>query len=267
MPGRLDGRIALITGAARGQGAAEAALFMSEGATVYLADIDEPAGARIAANVGGTFLYLDVTSPEDWARAAARIGEAEGRLDVLVSNAGGAPARVGRVDTVDVTEFRRLFEINVLAAVQGLQAFLPLLERGRAASVINVCSIDGLAGVAEMAAYVTSRFALTGFTRTAAIDLGPLGIRVNSLHPGVIDTPAVQAIAPDRMTRVRRTVGRQPIPRMGRVDEVASLALFLASEESSYCTGGQFIVDGGHLAGPYREPPVPAEGPMAGASR
>lgn len=259
MPGRLDGRIALITGAAGGQGAAEAALFVSEGATVYLADIDDAAGVRTAADVGGTFLHLDVTSAEGWAAAAERIGEAEGRLDVLVNNAGSAPAAVGRCDTLDVSEYRRLFEVNVLGAVQGLQALLPLLEHGRGASVINVSSIDGLVGVAAMGAYTTSRFAMTGFTRTAAIDLGPLGIRVNSLHPGVIETPAVLTIAPDRLARVQRTVGRQPIPRMGRAGEVASLALFLASEESSYCTGGQFTVDGGHLAGPYREPTVPAD--------
>lgn len=261
MPDRLDGRIALITGAAGGQGAAEATLFAAEGATVFLADIDDEAGERAAADVGARYLHLDVTSPRDWAAAAEHVDAAVGRLDVLVNNAGLAPAAVGRFDTVPVDEYQRLFEVNVYGALHGMRAMLPLLERGHAPSVINVSSIDGLVGVAGMSAYTASRFALTGLSRSVALDLGPLGIRVNSLHPGVIETPAVLGIRPERLARVERMVGRQPIPRMGKADEVAAMALFLASEESSYCTGAQFTVDGGHLAGPHREPVVPAEVP------
>ena len=255
MTGRLEGKVALITGAARGQGAAESALFAAEGARVVVTDILDDVGERTAKEVDGEYLHLDVTSRDDWAAAAQAVRELFGRLDVLVNNAG-IGSRPGRFDELDPVEHLRLFDVNVHGPFYGMRAMLPLLERGHGASVINVSSIDGLAGVAGMASYAASKHALTGLTRSVAIELGPLGIRVNSIHPGVIETPLVQSVGEARLARLGRTVDRQPLTRMGRSDEVAAMALFLASDEASYCTGGQFTVDGGHLAGPYREPPA-----------
>ncbi|MFD3582417.1 SDR family NAD(P)-dependent oxidoreductase [Streptomyces sp. NPDC058683] len=256
MTGRLQGKVALITGSARGQGACEAALFAREGAEVVVSDVLDECGEATARSVAGSYLHLDVTSVADWSAAADTVRERFGRLDVLVNNAGIAPARLGRVDELDIEDHLRLFDVNVHGAFYGIRALLPLLRKGRGASVVNVSSIDGLTGIGSMASYVASKHALTGLTRSMAIDLGPLGIRVNSLHPGVIDTPLVRSIGEARAARLARTVGRQPLARMGRSEEVAAMALFLASDEASYCTGSQFTADGGHLAGPYRELPV-----------
>ena len=133
---------------------------------------------------------------------------------------------------------------------------LPLLEQGHGASVVNISSIDGLAGVAYLASYVATKHAVLGLSRAAALDLGPLGIRVNTIHPGVIETPNVLSRGEAKLARLQRTIDRQPLRRIGQPEEVANMALFLASDEASYCTGSAFTVDGGHLAGPYPEPPV-----------
>ena len=255
MAGRLLDRIALITGAARGMGAAMAELFAAEGARVLVTDVLDDLGKETARDVGGDYLHLDVTSPDEWARAAETVRESFGRLDVLVNNAG-IGTRPGRFDELDPAEHLRLFDVNVHGPYHGLRALLPLLESGDGASVVNISSIDGLAGVAGMASYAASKHALTGFTRSVALELGPLGIRVNSIHPGVIETPLVRSVGEARLARLGRTVGRQPLQRMGTAAEIARMALFLASDDSAYCTGAQFTVDGGHLAGPWREPPA-----------
>lgn len=255
MAGRLDGRIALVTGAARGMGAATAALFAAEGALVLLTDVLDELGTQTARRVGGDYLHLDVTSESDWARAADTVRESSGQLDVLVNNAGIA-SRPERFDRLDYAEHLRLFDVNVHGPFLGIRAMLPLLEHGNGASVINVSSIDGMAGVRGLASYVASKHALTGLTRSIALEVGERGVRVNSIHPGIIETPLVQSVGAARHARLERTVGRQPLARMGRPAEVAAMALFLASDESAYCTGSQFTVDGGHLAGPWREAPV-----------
>ncbi|ALJ18897.1 SDR family NAD(P)-dependent oxidoreductase [Microbacterium sp. No. 7] len=263
MTGRLDGRIAVITGAASGQGAAEARLFAAEGAVVVLTDVDDARGAELARSIGGRAVYrhLDVTRVDEWADAAEHVSRDFGRLDVLVNNAGIGSPVAGRFDALPIEDHLRLFDVNVHGAYYGMRAMLPLLEEsgresGGGASIVNISSIDGLAGIAGVASYAAAKTALTGLTRSIAPELGPLGIRVNSIHPGVIRTPIVDASFADaaRGARLRGTISRQAIARMGEPDEVAALALFLASAESSYCTGAQFTVDGGHLAGPYRDP-------------
>jgi 3alpha(or 20beta)-hydroxysteroid dehydrogenase len=135
----------------------------------------------------------------------------------------------------------------------GMRAVVAAMRDAGGGSIVNIASIDGLVGVAGMASYTASKFAVTGLTRTGALELGRFGIRVNSIHPGVIASPMVDHAPPDVRERLDRLMAQQPIPRMGTPAEVASLALFLASDESSYCTGAQFVIDGGHLAGPYRE--------------
>ncbi|PPJ25755.1 3-alpha-hydroxysteroid dehydrogenase [Nocardia nova] len=253
--GRLAGKIVLITGSARGQGEAEARLFAAEGATVVVTDIDHEDGAAVAKSLPGGAVYrpLDVTDREQWDDLAHYIDETFGVLDVLVNNAGIAPA-TGRFDLLPVENHHRLFDVHVHGVFYGMRSMVALLERSRAASIINISSIDGLVGIGGLTSYTASKFAVTGMTRSAAIDLGPLGIRVNSIHPGVIDSPMVRHIQGKGRERLDNTVRRQPFPRPGEPSEIAYLALFLASDESSYCTGGQFTADGGHLAGPYRDP-------------
>ncbi len=254
MSDRLAGKVALVTGAASGQGAAEARLFVAEGARVAVADIDDTGAARVAAEIGDAAIaiHLDVTDAAQWAAAVETSVAAFGALDVLVNNAGvGFTPR--RLELEDPDEHRRAIDVNLNGVYLGMRAVTPVMTAQRAGSIVNISSIDGLVGVAGMTSYAASKFAVTGMTRTTALELGPRGIRVNSIHPGVIETPMVAAAPEEVKVKLKVLMDRQPIPRMGTPEEVAYLALFLASDESSYCTGGQFVIDGGHLAGPYRD--------------
>jgi 3alpha(or 20beta)-hydroxysteroid dehydrogenase len=254
VPGRLEAKVALITGAASGQGAAEARLFAAEGATVVVADLDEPGGRAVATELGesGVFVPLDVADAAQWTAAVEQSVAAFGGIDVLVNNAGvGFPPR--RLEDERPEEHDRVMATNLRGVYLGMRAVLPAMTARGAGSIVNISSIDGLVGVAGMTSYAASKFAVTGMTRTAALELGRRGIRVNSIHPGVIETPLVRTAPAETLARLQTVLDRQPIPRMGRPEEVAYLALYLASDESSYCTGAQFVVDGGHLAGPYRE--------------
>ena len=251
---RLVGKVALVTGAASGQGAAEARLFAAEGARVAVADIDDAGAARVAAEIGdrAIAIHLDVTDEAQWSAAVDDIVATCGALHVLVNNAGvGFTPR--RLELEDPGEHRRTIDVNLNGVYLGMRAVTPVMTAQRAGSVVNISSIDGLVGVAGMTSYAASKFAVTGMTRTAALELGPRGIRVNSIHPGVIETPMVAAAPAETKARLKVVLDRQAIPRMGTPEEVAYLALYLASDESSYCTGAQFVIDGGHLAGPYRD--------------
>jgi 3alpha(or 20beta)-hydroxysteroid dehydrogenase len=253
-PGRLQDKVALITGAARGQGEAEARRFVREGAHVVVTDVLDAEGERLAAELGpaALHLHLDVTQPDDWARAIEAVRLEHGHLDVLVNNAGiGIPPHP-LLDTSDA-DHQRTLDVNLQGVWLGMRACAPLMMESGGGSIVNISSIDGLIGIARMGSYVASKFAVTGITKTAAIEWGPHGIRVNSVHPGVIASPMVDHAPDDVRERLDRMMARQPIARMGRPDEVASLVLFLASDESSYCTGAEFVIDGGHLAGPWRE--------------
>ena len=254
MAERLAGKVALVTGAASGQGAAEARLFAEEGARVAVTDVDEAGATATAAGIGDAAIArrLDVTHEEEWSAAVELTVESFGRLDILVNNAGvGFLPR--RIELEDPDDHRRVIDVNLHGVYLGMRAVTPVMTRQRAGAIVNISSIDGLVGVAGMTSYAASKFAVTGMTRTAALELGPRGIRVNSIHPGVIRTPLVDTAPPEILARLQSVLDRQPIPRMGTPEEVAYLALYLASDESSYCTGAQFVIDGGHLAGPYRE--------------
>lgn len=255
--GRLEGKIALVTGGARGQGAAEARLFAEEGASVVVADVNTKDGQELADSLPGNsrFLKLDVTKLDEWEQVASRIDEHYGRLDILVNNAGIVP-EAGRFDQVSLESHHRLYDVHVHGVFYGMRAMLPLLQKSEAGSIINISSIDGLVGIGGLTSYTSTKFAVTGMTRSAAIDLGPLGIRVNSIHPGVIASPMLDDIQGQRRKRLEGTLSRQPFQRAGRPEEVASLAVYLASDESLFCTGAQFTIDGGHNAGAYRDPLV-----------
>jgi 3alpha(or 20beta)-hydroxysteroid dehydrogenase len=251
---RLLGKVALISGGARGQGEAEARLFAREGAYVVLSDVLDREGERLAGELGplARYVHLDVSSSEDWSRATDAIRSEHGRLDVLVNNAGiGIPPQSLLETTVE--DHQRTMDVNLHGVWLGMRACAPLMIACGGGSIVNISSIDGLAGVARMGSYVASKFAVTGMTKTAALEWGRHGIRVNSVHPGVIASPMVDQAPPAVRERLDAMMARQPITRMGRPEEVAFLVLFLASDESSYCTGAEFVIDGGHLAGPWRE--------------
>jgi 3alpha(or 20beta)-hydroxysteroid dehydrogenase len=253
--GRLAGKVALVTGAAQGQGAAEARRFAAEGAQVVVADVQYDLARTVVSEIGVSSAMvapLDVTEPEHWDRAVRAAVGAFGRLDVLVNNAGIAvPPTL--LEEMSLEDHRRILAVNLDGVMLGMRAVVEPMRAAGGGSIVNIASIDGLVGVAGMTSYAASKFGVTGLTRAAALELGRYGIRVNSIHPGVIASPMVDHAPPDVRDRLDRLMARQPIPRMGTPEEVAHLALFLASDESSYCTGAQFVIDGGHLAGPYRE--------------
>jgi 3alpha(or 20beta)-hydroxysteroid dehydrogenase len=242
----------LVTGAARGQGAAEARRFVAEGARVFLADVNDDAGRALADDLGdqATYEHLDVADADAWTDIAGAVTAHAGRLDVLINNAGIGFAAA--IDQLPLEHHHRLIDVNLNGVYYGMRAVAGPMRNQRSGAIVNISSIDGLAGVLGMSSYAATKFAVTGMTRSAAIDLGPWGIRVNSIHPGIINTPMVQQAPPDALARLDRLVAMQPIPRMGEPEEVAALALFLASDEASYITGAQFVIDGGHLAGPCR---------------
>ena len=253
-PGRLAGKVALITGAAMGQGAAEARRFAEEGARVAVTDVLAEGARAVAGEIGASAiaLPLDVTDPQQWGDAVRATVEAFGGIDVLVNNAGIAVPPVVLEDMA-WDDHRRILAVNLDGVLLGLRAVVPVMRDGRGGSIVNISSIDGIVGVAGMTSYAASKFGVTGLTRAAALELGRFGIRVNSIHPGVIASPMVDQAPPAVRARLDRLMAKQPIPRMGTPEEVANLALFLASDESSYCTGAPFVIDGGHIAGPYRE--------------
>ena len=244
----LTGKVALITGGARGQGAAEARLFASLGAAVTIADVLDDEGGALAAEIGerGRFEHLDVTRRPDWERVVAETVATFGGLDVLVNNAGVALSRW--LVAFDEDEYRRVIEINQLGVALGMHSVIEAMRARGGGSIINISSTGGNRGVAGSIAYSSSKWAVRGMTKTAAVELGRYGIRVNSVHPGVIDT-AMVAFDQYPEAAQRAIVGDLPLPRIGTADEVAATVAFLASDASSYCTGGEYLVDGGSLAG------------------
>ncbi|MEX2267111.1 MAG: glucose 1-dehydrogenase [Acidimicrobiia bacterium] len=249
---RLDGKVALITGAARGQGAAEARLFASAGAAVVLGDVLDDDGENVANEIGerAAYCHLDVTSEGDWAAAVdTAVNRFEG-LDVLVSNAGISPMPRPIVDT-DPADYRKVIEVNQVGAFLGVRAAAPaVVERG-GGSIVLISSVNGFVGAGGIAGYVSSKFALRGLTKVAALELGRSGVRVNSVHPGPIDTPMVQPESWGGFDMRPALAHSNPLGRIGQPEEVAELVAWLASDASAYCTGAEFVIDGGYLAGPF----------------
>jgi 3alpha(or 20beta)-hydroxysteroid dehydrogenase len=251
---RMNGKIALVTGGAQGIGEAIARKLAAHGATVVIGDIQRDKGAAVAAEIGvpATFLPLDVTDPENWSAAVAEVVSRHGGLDVLVNNAGDGTG--GPIEHQDIARHKAIVDLNLNGVWLGIRAAVPALAARGGGSIVNISSIDGLAGVTGLSTYVGTKFAVTGMTKALALELGDRGIRVNSVHPGIVDATYNRGMPPAAMERLRGAVARQPIKRMARVEEIANAVLFFASDESSYCTGSELLVDGGHLAGPYRDP-------------
>jgi 3alpha(or 20beta)-hydroxysteroid dehydrogenase len=246
--GQLDGKTVIITGAARGMGAAEAELLAREGAAVLVADVMDEQAEKVAAGIretGGRAVAtsLDVTSESAWS-AAAELAEREfGRIDALVNNAG-ISYRVGLLDA-DLDDWNRVMAVNLTGSLLGIRAVVPAMRRVGGGSIVNVSSIAGLTAY-PASAYSVSKWGVRGLTKVGALELAPFGVRVNSIHPGIIDTPMLDN-APDVMKRA--FADGTPAKRAGRPEEVASLVLFLCSDGSSYINGAEIAVDGGFTAG------------------
>lgn len=242
--GRLDGKVALITGGARGQGAAEGKLFRAEGAEVYLTDVLVDEGLETAAEIGATFIEHDVTDSDAWFAIIKRIEKKNAHLDVLINNAG-IFHMIGMAET-ERALWDRTIAINQTGVFLGLQAVAAIMTRQKSGSIINISSIAGLRGSGGAFAYGASKWAVRGMTKSAAQELSPHGIRVNSIHPGIIETAMVDEFS--RKGINESVLDRIPMGHYANASEVANLALFLASDESTYCSGSEFIVDGGMTA-------------------
>lgn len=245
--GLLDGKVALITGGARGMGASHVRLFLEEGARVVFGDVLDDEGKALAEETGAVYVRHDVTRPEEWARAADAAVEAYGKLDVLVNNAGILKFR--RIADMAPEEFDRVVDVNLKGTWLGIKTVIePMRAAGRGA-IVNISSIEGFIGAAGLSAYAASKFAIRGVTKSAARELAPYKIRVNSVHPGAINTP--MALDPDMMNEVDADsfVKSMVIKRFAKPVEVSHVVAFLASDKASYCTGSEFTVDGGLTTG------------------
>ena len=251
--GRLDGKVALITGGARGMGKSHARHLVAEGAKVVLGDVLDDKGAELAAELGPDscrYLHHDVTSEDRWAAVVAATTETFGTLNVLVNNAG--ILRNKKIADMTLAEFREVIDINLIGEWLGVKSVIAPMTAALGGSIINISSVEGFTGAAGMSAYSASKFGIRGVTRSAAQELGKYGIRVNSVHPGGIMT-TMTATAFESFTEVSDGEGFMrslPIARFARSAEVSPLIVYLASDESSYCTGSEFVVDGGMLSGP-----------------
>lgn len=238
--GRLDGKIALITGGARGQGRQEAERFAAEGATVYITDVLDEVGAATAVALGDavTFLHHDVTSEADWAAVVEAIVEAHGRIDVLVNNAG-IFSMTPSLDTT-IEAWNQMVAINQTGVFLGIRDVGRVMCEQGSGSIINISSVAGLGGVGGAHAYAATKWAVRGMSKSAALEFASRGVRVNSVHPGIIETDMLHQFggAVDRITEAI------PMGRTASADEVANVVLFVASDEASYCSGHEFVVDG-----------------------
>jgi 3alpha(or 20beta)-hydroxysteroid dehydrogenase len=238
----MESHVALISGGARGIGAAQAEAFLAEGAAVVLGDVLEEEAAQTAERLGDRCLAvgLDVTDEQQWQAAVERCEEAFGRLTTLVNNAG--VVHFSSIEETSAADFRRVLDINLTGAFLGISASAPAIRRAGGGCIINISSTAGLAGYPDLSAYVASKWGMRGLTKSAALELARDGIRVNSIHPGPIHTPMTAGM--DEAT----IAANQPIPRFGTPEEVARMARFVAAE-ATFTTGAEFLIDGGSITG------------------
>src|SRR6476661_3149250 len=236
--GRIDGKVVLISGGARGMGAAHAQALVSEGARVVIGDVLDDAGQNVAETLGeaGCFVHLDVTEPDQWERAVSSCLTRFGRVDALVNNAG--IVKLGSLRGASLTDWQHVLDVNLTGAFLGMRSVVEPMIAGVGGSIVNISSVEGLAGSVHLHAYVAAKFGLRGITKSAAVELASHNIRVNSIHPGLVHTPMSQGVTEDFMTPIPMRRGASPT-------EISTFVVFLVSDESSYATGSEFVVDGG----------------------
>lgn len=241
---RLQDKVIIITGAAQGMGATHARLCIDAGAKVVLTDINSDKGEVLAKELGDNALFIkhDVTDEQNWAQVIKKTEAQFGQVNVLVNNAGITMSK----SILDITleEYRYILDINQVSVFLGMKSIIPSMQKSKQGSIINISSINGMVGGAI--GYTDSKFAVRGMTKAAAIECAPFGIRVNSIHPGVIATPMI--IQGDTKAVVEAFAKSIPLKRVGQPEEVSGMVIYLASDESSYSTGSEFIIDGGLTA-------------------
>jgi cyclopentanol dehydrogenase len=250
--GKLDNKVALISGGARGQGAAEAKTFVKEGARVVFGDVRDEAGKQVEAEIrasGGeaVYVHLDVTSDEDWRHAVAEAVRRYGKLDILINNAGIVIPRVP-IEARTAEEWDRVMAVNAKGVFLGTKYAIPAMRRAGGGSIVNISSIAGIGqSLHQEPAYAASKGAVRIFTKVTASQHAQDKIRCNSVHPGPVDTDMLHNAMPDPEILQRRLT-RVPLGRMGLVEEIVAGVLFLASDDASYVTGSELVIDGGALA-------------------
>lgn len=255
---RFANAVVLVTGGAGGQGASHARAYIREGASVALTDVRDEIGQALADELGdrAAYFHLDVTRESDWAEAIARTEERFGPLTILINNAG-----VGAVPTLiehgSREDWQHILDVNLTGQYLGIRAAIPSLRRAGGGSIVNIASMAANTGLAYLSPYVASKWAIRGLTRTAALELGRDGIRVNSIHPGVVDTPFITEPLRPGVAPTSDSYSAEPfaIKRMARPEEISEMVLYLTSEAAAFVTGSEFVIDGGLLLGPA----VPAE--------
>lgn len=241
--GRVSGKVAIVTGGARGLGATYARTLVGEGASVVVSDVLEDEGKELAEELGDRAFFVrhDVTDSAAWEHAVGAAEETFGPVTVLVNNAG--VVHLDFIEELSEADYRKVVDVNQVGVFLGMKAVLPSMRRAGAGSVVNISSIEGMVGTPAILGYVAAKWAVRGMSKAAAQEFGPGGIRVNSVHPGVVETPMTEG-----QPGVEQLVQQQPLARMGQPAELANLVLFLASDESSYCTGAEFVADGGYTS-------------------
>jgi 3alpha(or 20beta)-hydroxysteroid dehydrogenase len=242
----LSGKVALITGAAGGQGAAAARRFVAEGARVVIADLRDDEGKALADEIGAHYLHLDVSDEDGWTAAVAEVADVYEPPNVLVNNAG--ILHFARLQDTTLSDYLRIIQVNQVGTFLGMRAVVRGMVKAGGGSIINTSSIEGLRAAPLLTAYTASKFAIRGMTKVAALELAGKGVRVNSVHPGMIDTGMLPSALGGQPVDLAFAGKKVPLGRVGQPGEVADLVVFLASDESSYCTGAEFVADGGVTA-------------------
>ncbi len=249
MAGRIEGKVAVVTGGSRGTGEATVRRFCQEGASVVIADVLDEAGEKVAAELGdaASYVHLDVTSEADWENCMAATKEQFGRVDILVNNA--AILHIAPIEKTSLEDWDRVMRVNQTGAFLGIRSVAPVMREGGGGSIVNISSIDGLEGMSYVSAYASTKWALRGLTKCAALELGRDNIRVNAVCPA---GGSEEMSAPWRPPGSADTSGyteKRPLQRRCTVDEIAGMILYLASDEAAFCTGGDYPIDGGHSCG------------------
>ena len=241
---RLLDKVAVVTGGARGMGESHVRRFVEEGAKVVFTDINKEVGEKLASELGDNTLFVkhDVTDEAGWQEVIEKTEAAFGPVNVLVNNAGISMSK--SIFDMSVEDYKKIIDINQVSVFLGIKAVLPSMQKAEGGSIVNISSMNGIVGGAV--GYTDSKFAVRGLTKAAALQVGHLGIRVNSVHPGVVETPMVTE--GDAVEQIKEFAKNIPMRRMAQSEEVTNMVLFLASEESSYSTGSEFIIDGGLTA-------------------